>query len=231
MNNNSDYDAQEHSTFIIDEDNVDALVWSKDEEVNKNYFTLPPKGKVNAKHSLTQSNLALTETLDSIEKEQIEKDKEIVTPKEEQQEQRSDNSDVFTISSVLEKIEVSTTVLPRLKIKRLALSADDKETRVEINPPADINTGKEVVTNSLSNWVIQFMSYELPINKDTAVKKFSAIGQLYLGQKNSDKNKILNCVVSRSFQSKEEASAALKKAGLNGWVTTNNVYTNITPIN
>lgn len=231
MNNNSDYAAQDYSTFIIDEDNVDALVWSKDEEVNKNYFTLPPKGKVNAKHSLTQSNLALTKTPDSIEKEQVQKDKEIVTPKKEQQEKRSDNSDVFTISSVLEKIEGSTTVLPRLKIKRLESSADDKETRVETYPADVIYTGKEVVTNSPSNWIIQFMSYELPINKDTAVEKFSAIGQLYMGQKNSDKNQILNCVVSRNFQSKEEASTALKKAGLNGWVTTNNVYTNITPIN
>jgi hypothetical protein len=227
MNNDSDHDAEDYSTFIITKDNTDALVWSENEEDNKNYFTLPAKGKVTAKHSLTQSILPQEGegAPDSINENNTEKSKEKVALQLQQLKKLSDKSDVFTVSSVLEKIESSKTVLPRLNIKRLK----SKEVIPDNNFSEEPN--ETVVINELSGWVIQFMANQYSLNKGNAINKYSAIGQLFLAQKISGDNKTLYCLISRSFPSKKEALTALNKVGLAGWVTTNKAYSNINPIN
>ena len=235
-NNDFDYDAQELSTFIINEDNVDALVWSKDEETNKNYFTLPPKGKVKAKHSLTQpsiieSSLPATDVLDSANKENIDSIKEKDVADKVQQKQVGDTPDVFTISSVIEKIESSKTILPRLKLKRL--KSKDVKSVVLGTTPSDnvIKINETLAINALSGWVIQFVANQESINMVSTIKKYSPIGQLFWAQKKTSENQTLDCIISRSFASKEEAINALHKSGLHGWVTTNKTYSNISPIN
>lgn len=47
--------AQEIEIFSLDADNTEAVIWDDDESVRQNYFTLPTKDKVMAKHSLTQA--------------------------------------------------------------------------------------------------------------------------------------------------------------------------------
>lgn len=40
--------------FILNESNTDVVVWDDDEKVRSNYFTLPTKGDISAKHSLSK---------------------------------------------------------------------------------------------------------------------------------------------------------------------------------
>jgi len=242
LNNDSDLDTQAYSTFIIDENNVDALVWSNDEEVNKNYFTLPPKGKVTAKHSLTQDSLTqpvlpVKDAIDAINKVSVEKNTTKVVTKTERQDQSSDKADVFTLSSVINKVEKSKNVLPRLKVKRLQVK-EVKSTNTNTKPIIKVNPAEKVIKinettaiNTSSGWVIQFAANKLSINKDAAINQYSAIGQLFLAQKKSAEHKTLNCIISRSFSTKQEAMNARNKVGLQGWVTTIKTYSAISQIN
>lgn len=236
-----DHDAQGYTTFIIDEENADALVWSKDKEVNKNYFTLPSKGEVNAKHSLTQPSIvepsfSTKDVLDSSNKSSVEKSKVNNVAKITQQKQ-SNKSNVFTMSSVLEKIEGSKTVLPRLKLKQFnskevkSVNPNTKNAE-EINSSSEVNKLSETAaTNTLTGWVIQFSANKLSVNINAAINKYSVIGELFLAQKKAGENQTLNCIISRSFTSKKEAMDARNKVGLKGWITTIKTYSNISHIN
>lgn len=246
MNNDLDHDAQDLSAFVINEDNVDALVWSKDEKVNQNYFTLPPKGKVKAKHSLTEPKLPTQDEITNFEADTVEKNSknvELVIPEQTELKKAksekyktektlvTDTAEVFTISSVLEKIESSETVLPRLKLKQLKPS-EVNSLNSDITP--SLETAKsnkdKVMGDTLTGWVIQFAANESSINEGVAAEKYSAIGQLFLAQKQSSQNKRLNCIISHSFVSKKEAMTARDSVGLKGWITTANAFSNIKKI-
>jgi len=218
MNVENDFDDQNSSTFVINEENVDALVWSSDEEVNKNYFTLPSKGEVKAKHSLTQPP-TLAEGSQQKSTTKIEN-----VPLIEQHNQGVSKSEVFGISSVITKIEGSKTLLPTLKVKRLEPE--------KIAPSSDTASENDIVASNMKpGWVIQFVANESVINKSAAINEYSAIGTLFLAEKTTRNNRLLNCVISRSFLSKAEAITALNKTTLKGWVTTSKVYSNIDQIN
>jgi hypothetical protein len=224
MDSNTDYDAQEFSTFIINEENTDALVWSKDEEINKNYFTLPPKGEISAKHSLSEENEVDN---DSLVNADLEKNSDNLKAIEAKVKEGNEKSGIFTVSSVVEKIENSKTILPRLRVKQNQPEVIKPE---KVDSPIEIiDKNETIVIESSSGWVIQFMANKAPIETIIAIDKYSAIGQLFLAKKITNKQ-TLNCIISRSFATKQKAMIARDKMGLKGWITTNKTYSSINQI-
>jgi hypothetical protein len=57
-------DAEDIAVFILDAENTEPVVWDNDAKKRRNYFTLPTKDKVMAKHSLTQENAAITSDIE-----------------------------------------------------------------------------------------------------------------------------------------------------------------------
>ncbi|MDX2367785.1 MAG: SdrD B-like domain-containing protein [Colwellia sp.] len=228
---------EENITFILNEDNVDALVWDEDEEKNRNYFTLPSKGEIAKKHSLTQpvqlatpeANIVDINIEDQLLNDGISVKKEKIKAKPA----------VLNLSAVLLKAKEKNSLLPQLRIKAAPLKTEHSDKVLEelsetsptiLSPPknkVEINIEK----TSLNGWSIQFQASKAAISNARAKNDFSAIGNLYTGVKQTASGINMNCIFSDNFISKAAANKALLNSGLDGWIVERKIYSDIKKIN
>jgi hypothetical protein len=215
------------------------MVWHKDAKIQQNYFTLPTKNAVTAKYSLTQANDEDEKTADSDNSNLVKST-------------GASNAKVQAKAQIKPKTQAVYGLLPTLKIKTLPIQTAN----VPKQPTANLATENVVVVNKaikqngfadefpltevpnndsktntsklhLNAWVIQFVAAKLDIAKGT-IAQYSAIGPLYVAQKNKSD---LRYLVSQSFVTKQTAHQALQQAGLDGWVTKTNSLKNIEKLN
>jgi hypothetical protein len=223
--------AEKNDSYIINEDNVDALVWSEDEEENRNYFTLPVKGKVKRIYSLTQQIQPETPELTANnETADIKR-----TNKNESAAQSTTVPEVLGVAGVITKLTEANSVLPQLSIKAAPLKSESSgkisEGLPETSSVVVTPLNKSVEKIDLNGWSIQFQATKAGIDDAIAKKNFSAIGALYKGIKVNGAGVSLHCIISDSFMSKETAKQLLFNSGLDGWVVQRKIYTNIKKIN
>lgn len=236
--NENEFGAEEIQPFILDENNVDALVWDEDENIGRNYFTLPRKnkGKLTAAYSLTQGMPANTS----------ENAEEIELTTQSPQQRQDENivlSPVSKFSSPTPEItndgvrvkpkESPTKFLPQIKFRQLtAVQNQAPPSIVEVNNGVPLEQTETTDNTELNKgWLIQFSANKNAVNRQNEINQFSAIGPLYLVEKNTLAGERLFCIVSDIFMTKESAVAALEKAGLNGWVADTSQYKNQVRLN
>jgi 5-hydroxyisourate hydrolase-like protein (transthyretin family) len=242
VQNEADIDAENNLPYLLNKDNSEAMVWHEDEKIKQNYFTLPTKNTVTAKYSLPQANDEDEKTAESDDTD----DNNLVKSKE------VSNTKVRAKAQIWPKIQAVNGLLPTLTIKSLPIQTvnDSKQSAVNLAAESVVVVGQvikqngfvdefpqtEVANNDLDTntnklhsdaWIIQFQAAKFEMNK-RIIAQYSAIGPLYIAQKN---NTDLRYLVSNSFVSKAAAQLALQQAGLDGWVTKTNSLKNIEKIN
>jgi len=222
-------EAEDHVQVILDDSNTDALVWDKDPQVTQNYFTLPRKGKgeLVARYSLGQE-LPVEE---QVQEAQVDEKQQVIplAMLESQTEQSKPLN--FNNTTVIKRVEGSNSILPKLSIRKL--SSPQNQSLTNSSGDSDLARAKAAILPSgdlSQGWVLQMMSMVGIVDANEAKRNYSQIGQLYIGQKLNTQGVVLNCVISQIFNSREEALAALKIAGLNGWVTKSTTYNAIKKI-
>jgi 5-hydroxyisourate hydrolase-like protein (transthyretin family) len=230
LSSNTSALSEKVETFIISEDNIDALVWSEDETEDKNYFTLPrkDKGQLVAQHSLTQEpqptkeqtapKAILQAALPSI---QAPPNNSIILPQEKPQ------GIVLTQQGVASKVLGVKSSLPQIKIKR-PTSSSTAPVPVAVNNRVETGFVIDDAPIELSElWVVQFSANTDQASVLVDIEKFKVMGDLYVGQKTNGNGTIFYCVISEGFSSKQTALNSLNSSGLSGWVTSRDTYVNI----
>jgi len=221
--------------FVVDPENMDVLVWDTDEEINKNYFTLPRKDNtpIENKYSLTQNKPKTEKVTEGITLPRIlEQNKASIVQEAPVDNQISleEPSNILSRKSLVQKLTNNKNALPVVKFR----SVDTVSTPQGISIPAvsSIELGRvlPILGNTSSKWVIQFSANLLPIGQGE-VAKYEAIGVLYSATKLTNDGVSYNCVLSQLFDNKQIAIEALNNSGLNGWVTQASVYDNFNPLN
>jgi len=246
VDNKAGKGGEANSTFILDEDNVDALVWDENVGVNQNYFTLPQKGSVVAKHSLSEESLDkqvgliianTTNTfpnLDEIAHEDNEVDSE--DAETTMVLNKALNDDHLNELKSSQEPDGGSDLLPRLKMKVIPLATE----KINVKPISAKVANASAMTNNdhrlspaydLSGWSIQFVASKAKMDNARVVKMYSEIGKLFVGGKVSSSGGAFYCVISQSFSSKQAARDALAVSGLKGWVTQSKNYSAIESIN
>jgi hypothetical protein len=230
--------SEAYTTYILNEDNVDALVWDKDKKIDQNYFTLPrkDKAKLSAEYSFTHANpqeqmKAAKSTAAAIKPANTTQTAvALVTklePKKPETKQDNKHEGVLTQRAIVQKVEEAMSYLPRIKSTRPEANKALVTAAVAKAPLA-----AKVVKASLSaGWVIQFSANILPIDKQNEINKHSSIGGLYSAIKTNSSGTVYYCAISQNFESMAAATRALSTSGLAGWATRSENYSDITKIN
>ena len=247
----ADKDAEKLDTFILDQENVDALVWSKDEELNKNYFTLPRKeqGPLHAKYSFGQDMSDQIERIPSTNESvttEIQGNKSIVqTELELISEKIAEPIDMNNAANIREvSISKDRAVEPVLSLPRLILRATKTEqtsktnnsavnTQITVEQPEDIDLALYYVNGVdeiKEGWVIQLSANTIEVDQNDAITQYSRFGELFVAQKSTPDGRLFHCLVSQVFDSKDEASQALSASGFSGWITQSENFTNVKKI-
>jgi len=233
-----DRDVEELTTYILNEENVDALVWAKDEELNKNYFTLPrkDKGQLRAKYSLSQEQQVLTvekplddnDKLKAIETEAIVPQQTEVKVSLTQVQNAESNNSLNKPES-----EQSFGQLPRLRLvsKKTVnnVAASGVNAQFDDEPLILILEGEDDIPVQ-SGWTIQFSANSAEVDEKDAIETYARVGALYVAQKVTADGRVLYCLISQNFDSKNAASVALNSSGFAGWVTQGENFTNVKKI-
>jgi hypothetical protein len=221
-------DEQKEEGFIrhiLNEDNVDALVWSDDEKIGRNYFTLPKKGdgKLKAKHSLTHMNPNDKKNdVETIELTLLQENKiENNTIEEKKVEAKVELNGPLTRESMFRKMNDVGNLLPTIKLGKSSKTNQE-----------DTSVGSGSADKmQVNQWVIQFSANKSPVNEEDENRRFSIIGELFKGTKTNDSKDVFYCVLSKNFESKQEAMNVLARSGLSGWINESRYYENVTKIN
>ncbi|KXI27659.1 hypothetical protein [Paraglaciecola hydrolytica] len=240
---------EELKTHILDENNVDALVWSKDEVLNKNYFTLPRKeqGPLRAKYSFGQDmSDVVKDKLDQAEQgtsTNTSSETELEVDNFNQTEQAApvitqQRTPVVEPLAPQVKVVENALSLPRLNLRSakaatttaplitapviVAESVDNNNYE-----PGEIDLAPYFVTNG---WIIQFSANAAMVAEQEAITRYSTFGSLYVAQKTTSNGNIFHCLVSQIFDSKAAASEALNRSGFSGWITQSENFSNVKKI-
>ncbi|WP_340680828.1 carboxypeptidase-like regulatory domain-containing protein [Paraglaciecola sp.] len=232
-----DKDKEDLKTHILDEVNVDALVWSKDEELNKNYFTLPRKeqGPLRASYSFGQDKSDVVDkksTKNEPVKAEPEFDKLNLTaePKLAKVQQQSK---VIDNPALKARVVENSLSLPKLNLRDTKAETSTapltSPTNTQSNKvqPGEIDLALYYVKEG---WIIQFSANSSTVDEQDAIARYSAFGELYVAQKSTRDGKIFYCLVSQIFDSKTAANEALSASGFSGWITQSESFSNVKKI-
>jgi hypothetical protein len=229
---------EELKTHILNEENVDALVWSKDDELNKNYFTLPrkDKGPLRAKYSFGQDmSDKIDENLIGIDPEQAELQVDTLNNTKVDEPanlQQSTNAVERVIPQV--KVLGNSLSLPKLKMRATRSTTSNesliaKQSAVSNNDESTSDIDLSLYYTTVG-WIIQFSANSAKVDEQDAIARYSAFRELYVAQKTTPDGKVYYCLVSEIFDSKAAASQALTASGFSGWITQSESFSNVNKI-
>jgi hypothetical protein len=84
-------------------------------------------------------------------------------------------------------------------------------------------------TNTIdTGWVVQFYASEAPLTTSSLPSRYNAIKNTQTATKQTASNSTLYCLISETYTNKSMATQSLAASGLNGWVTSNSNFSDIT---
>ncbi|WP_416308186.1 SPOR domain-containing protein [Neptunicella sp. SCSIO 80796] len=151
--------AEEIANYVLSADNSEPVIWDEDIAERRNYFTLPTKNKVKAKHSLTQES-----TIQNND-EQAERKTD-----DEQNRQRENRLSVPEQYPYLNQPVINQGKLPTLSVTGI----QQQDTAIESRAQADISN---LATTSTS-FVIQIGAYQDRKYAEQIIQRLLSAGKL-----------------------------------------------------
>lgn len=163
----NDIAAEAIAPFQLTEDNSEAIVWDDDENKRREYFNLPPKGKIATKHSLNDkpqlaSSNKTTDPVESLAKEtsdELSKVSVLTQSPDKAEPKHKALNTASNESKIIEAIESNQGLLPTITFAKQAL----------IKPVLSVNRSKPVQEQIIATGAAEVNDVEDKVIKNNLV--------------------------------------------------------------